>query len=220
MTISLLNGQVVTPVDIATLAGLLWAHNNHFFRVAWISNQNKRLRKTGPGLAYKYRDVQKLYVTTVRNNYNFEASVQSLLQNRGQAEHGENWQAEERTWGNHIPHTPFVVHQCDDPGEPYRLYGHFLPIRWHHLLGETGYYVDGEKADDTIIRSLEYARRVPTAPLDVARRDKHPVNPRLDNVIAFKIGGSWYSVTPPTFEDIEALAHAADEFAAAIAVAV
>lgn len=220
-------GKPVITVDLATFAGLLQASRNRFFRVIWESNQNARLKKTGPGAEYKGKDVRKLYILTARNGYNFRNSMKAELERRGATEEAATFEAKERTWGAHIPNTPFVIHQCAGKDglsyEPERLYGHFLPAidlktgkhAYHFIDGETGYYVDGEKIDDKTIRALEYERKKPTTVVEVARDKVKPVNARLDDVLYFKIAGSWYRLKQPTYDEIEALADAAVESAAA-----
>jgi len=212
----------VALVDIATFAALLHASRNRFFRVVWESNQNKRLKKTGEGAQYKEKEVTKLYVATMRNDYSFHNSVINELKRKNEMEEAADWEPEDRTWGEHVPHTPFVVHQVE--GEPNRLYGHFLPAinlhtgskAYHEISGETGYYVDGEKANDKTLKALEYSRKAPTTELDKARMKVHPVNARLDDVLWFKIAGKWYRMRQPTDEDIENLTAAALEFSAKV----
>lgn len=199
-------GKNVQTIDVASLAAILHAHRNHFLRVVWESNQNNRLKKTGEGEEFKNREVTKLYVATVRNDFNFENAVKNRLTKK---ECGK-WTPQERTWGDHIPLTPFVVHQCKD--EPKRLHGHFFPVKYHSIPGETGYYVDGEKADDKKLKSLEYSKKKPDSKLDQTRQDCHPVNARLDDILYFKVG-KWYKVLPANEEEIQSLAEAAQEYA-------
>ena len=224
----------ITLVDLATFAALLQGSRNRFFRVVWESGQNKRLRKTGDGAQYKSREVTKLYCLTARNDFSFQNSVLAELERRGASEEGEGWEAQERTWGGHISHTPFVVHQAkgkDDSPEPERLYGHFLPAtrkvkkadgtitfqkQYQHVAGETGYYVDGKKVSDEVMEALEYAKAEPETELDKARHTVHPVNARLDDVLWFKIAGHWYRLRQPTQADIEAVKNAALEFSATV----
>ena len=207
-------GKPVILVDIATFASLLHVARNRFFRVVWQSNQNKRLKKTGEGVAYKGREVTKLYVLTARNDFSFKTSVLNELKRRNEMEEAEDWEPEERTWGEHIDHTPFIVHQVE--GEPNRLYGNFLPTTYHEIEGETGYYVDGEKADDAALKALEYAKKAPTTELDKARQKVHPVNTRLDDVLWCKVSGRWYRLKSATDNDIERLAKAAAEYSAKV----
>lgn len=200
----------IVHVDVVTLASLLWEHNNRFFRVAWCSNQNKRLKKKGAGLPYKTQDVRKCYVATMRNNYNYRNRVAKLMSERG--DDVGDWQPKERTWGGHLDGTPFVEHENTGDDQLSRLYGHFLPVRYYTVDGLTGYYADGEKQDDAKMKALEYAKKKPTDALTEARQDAHPVNARLDDVLVFKIGGQWYTVDPPTPADIQALAASAIEY--------
>lgn len=197
-------------VDIVELAGLLWEHTNRFFRVVWCSNQNKRLKKKGDGAPYKEMDVRKCYVLTARNSFNFANRVAKLMAERGGDV--DDWTPDERTWGSHLDGTPFVEHENKGGDLLSRLYGHFLPVKYHDVDGLTGYYADGVKEDDAKMRELEYKRAKPKDALGQARRDAHPVNARLDDVLAFKIGGTWYTVEPPSDADIERLAASAVKF--------
>lgn len=200
----------IVHVDIVTLASLLWEHRNRFFRVAWCSNQNKRLKKKGDGLPYKTQDVRKCYVATMRNSYNYRNRVAKLMSERG--EDVGDWQPQERKWGGHIDGTPFVEHENTGDDKLSRLYGHLLPVKYYTVDGLTGYYADGVKQDDAKMKALEYAKKKPTDVLTQARQDAHPVNARLDDVLVFKIGGQWYTVEPPTPAEIKALAASAIEY--------
>jgi hypothetical protein len=204
ITANLIAGdEAIQTVPAAGLASLLWQHNNHFFRVAWASRQNDRLKKTGDGAAYKSKDVRKLYVASVRNNYSFRNRVNTLLSPELQEAHA-NWTPQERKWGVHVNGTPFVHHRPKQDNV-HRLYGHFLPMRYFDMP-ETGYYVDGEKAaDDAEIKALEYERKEAADELGKARSEARPVNPRLDDVLCFKVGGTWYAVEPASEVEIEGL---------------
>lgn len=205
---SLLEGKTVQEINLHELACLLFTRRNQFFRVIWHSHQNERIAKNGHGAYFKNRDVRKLYVATVRNGFSYQKRVERLAASWEFDLDG--WQAGERPWGHVIPGTPFVAHQNEyEDGLP-RIYGHFLvPFikgtkkkAYHHIPGVTGYYVDGVKANDKLLRSLEYLRKKPTTPLEKAKRASYPVNARLDDIIGLKIGGQWYRVLPPTTEAI------------------
>lgn len=210
--LSLLDGENVIDVTVAEFASVLYDQRNRFIRVVWHSNQNGRLYKTGKGAAYKHCDVRKLYVATARNGFSFANRVKKILADRGESAAAVGWQPQARTWGGHVPRMPFVIHRNTSSDELQRLYSNFLVVRYYSLPGETGYYVDGVKANDKQLKSLEYPRKKPTTALAKARYDGHPVNARLDDVIAFRVGGNWYNVIPPTAPQIEQLATNAAAF--------
>lgn len=196
-------------VDLLTLISIMQTRRNQFMRIVWHSNQNQRLKKTGPGVPYKAKDVRKLYVATVRNSFDYANRVKKILADKGQSQAATGWTPQERTWGGHIKGTPFVVHENTGDDELNRLYANFLVQRWWDFKGHTGYWVDGIKADDNeqaVIKGLEYAKKEAVTELDKARREAHPVNSRLDNITAMLVAGTWYKIKPATEKQIEALA--------------
>ena len=201
--------------DLPTLATIMQNRRNQFMRVVWHSNQNKSLQKKGPGAEYKNKEVRKLYVATVRNDFNFEQRVRKILETNGQAYAAVGWQAQPRTWGEHVKKTPFVIHENVGDDLLERLYANFLPVRWWDFAGITGYYVDGVKVPNATIEALRYARKEAVGELAKARYEAHPVNTRLDNVVAMFVAGRWYKIAPPTAASIEALANLAKNYAAA-----
>ena len=235
----------IVRIDIATLVGLLQASRHQFMTLVWQSEQTKRFYATqrrcdcghvffgravtcpecgGKGkqepTAIKGHSVTRVYVAAVRNDFNFENSVRNMLARQGHDNAADEWQGpQERTWGEHVDHTPFVVHTPKSDGVM-RLYGHFLPgtrrdgsRSYFTVDGFTGYYLDGQKADDAEIEALKRPRKPAETETDAARLAQHPVNARLDDGAFVKIAGQWYLVLPPSAEQIESVAAAALAFA-------
>lgn len=198
-----------TSVDIDTLAHLLWEANNRFVRIVWESSQSKRFRKTNNPFELKY--VTKRYVATVRNNYSFKHSVRRYCLSQGEPH--PDFVPNERTWGGHIKHTPFVRHRNHDDNI-LRLHLHLLPTKYHSTE-ESGYYLNGDKMDGKSVKQLEKFktdRKKPEGVLDTARLKKHPVNARMEDVLFMKISGNWYKLKSPSVKKMEALVNAVSEF--------
>jgi hypothetical protein len=234
----------IVRIDIATLVGLLQASRNQFITLVWQSEQTSRFYTTQrrckcghvffgraatcpecgekgkqEPTAINGKSITRVYVCNMRNDFNFANAVRNMLARRGETEAADQWTGpKERTWGEHVDHTPFVVHtpQSDDV---MRLYGHFLPGTWRNgqrayftVDGFTGFYVNGRKADDAEIEALRKPRKQAETATDAARLAQHPVNARLDDGAFAKINGQWYLILPPTAEQIEEVAAAALAF--------
>lgn len=201
----------VVLIDCVELTQLLFDHRNHFIRVVWHSDQNKRLRKTGDGAPYKTKKVRKLYVATARNNFNFANRVRKILADQGALKDAKNWQPQARTWGKHIEGTPFLIYENGSSDCLERLYGHFLIEKFWNYDGITGFYVDGEKAlgdEDAMLWELSSKeKKSDESRLDKARRLARPTNARLDDIVGIRVGGQWYRVKRSTMKLIETLAN-------------
>lgn len=207
---------MATTIDIATLAGLLNHYNGKFVWIEWESNKdgdmNKTILKAGaPEGSRKKADREPnphygqttcRYRAVMRNNFSFENRVRKLAAERNVDT--TDWQPAE-TWGQHVPGTPFVLHDPQSDGV-LRAYAFFLPIRWHHD-DTTGYYVNGVRRDDQADFKARYikAKKAPKDALAQCRQDAHPVKPRLDDTLYVRMGGQTYKLLKPTVEHIESL---------------
>jgi len=216
---------VATLIDLGQLSGLIFLDNNHFEEVIVCSNREKSVLKhrrdenrniigTNP---YWGQKIEKVYDMIVRNNFSFRNSVENDLARRGELE--APVEVASRTWGRHlggckgnsVPRTPFVIHENEEDG--LRLHVHFKPSGRLEIDGETGYYVDGDKIDDSTIEPfVKNYSKVKTAE-EQSRERNHPVNARLHNILYIRISGQWYRLKTPTQEEIETLAETAEEWA-------
>lgn len=197
-----------STVSLATLANILANANNNYIRIEWESDHSSRLNKrgmvNGEQVTNPYRGklITKRYIATCRNNFKFNNSVKNQCARMGKPK--PSYQCGPRTWGKHVNFTPFVIHNNETEGIR-RLHLHLLPSLYFET-STTGYYVNGKKVSLDKIMPFVKTRKEPKTVLDQARRDNHPVNARLDDVIRVKVGGKYYKVSQPDTEDIEALA--------------
>jgi hypothetical protein len=238
-------GKNVTEVTLSVLAAILFGARNKFFRVMWLTDISARLRKkhevTVPDLfggqleltvnvnsPFHGKAVSCLYCCTMRNDFDFKTSVLAELKRRGQSKAGKGWTPENRSWGQRVgKKCPFILYQAKTPTnvEPERLYGNFLPginprtkkHAYADIPGVTGYWLGNHKTDDELVEAFLPERKKPTEALAAARLWCHPVCPRLDGILCFKIAGKWYKVKPPTKAEIISLAGTAVTFSNSLA---
>ena len=233
-------GKDVKEVTLSVLAAILFGARNKFCRVIWLTDISARLRKkhevTVPDLfggqlelsvnvksPFHGKSVSRLYCCTMRNDFDFKSSVLAELKRRGQSKAGKGWSPENRSWGQRVgKRCPFILYQAKTPTEtePERLYGNFLPAvkphtgkhAYHDIPGVTGYWLGNHKTDDELVEAFLPERKKPMEALASARLWCHPVCPRLDSILCFKIAGKWYKVKTPTRDEIIALAGTAVAF--------
>ena len=209
-----------TLASLSQLTGLLQHYNGKFVWFDWESSQDDRMSKTlvkegAPAGSRKKADREpnpmhgkttKRMMAVMRNNFSFKNRALKEAAAMG-ADVPADWTPQARSWGEHVPGTPLVLHESKKDGVN-RVYSHFLPIKYH-ASDLTGYYVDGKRVEDQKGFKAQYIKpdSKPKDKFGAARKAAHPVNARLDNTLFVRMGENTYQLPGHvSIEEIEEIA--------------